>query len=135
MSEIKAPEIKIPWEAWVVVCDGAKALVLQNAGDFRLLDLKVRESLTHPDIADRDAGADKPGQSHSPNGIVGSAIEETGWQDRAEEDFLKEVAELIDHLVQARNATSVILVAAPRALGVLRAHLSQIGRASCRERV
>ncbi len=35
--------VKIDTGEWVVVCDGAKALVLENAGDAQHLNLKTRE--------------------------------------------------------------------------------------------
>ncbi|MEZ2129075.1 MULTISPECIES: host attachment protein [unclassified Sinorhizobium] len=116
--------IKVPWESWVVVCDGAKALILQNAGDAEILNLQVQETFAHPDEADRDLGADKPGRSHQPDGIGGSAVEETSWHDQAEEDFLKEVAAKVDGLVHDKNARQIVLVAPPKALGTLRPNLS-----------
>ena len=84
--------VKVPWESWVVVCDGAKALILQNAGDAQLMNLQVRETLTQPNQPTREIGTDKPGRSYAPDGLSGSAMEETDWQDQAEEEFLKEVA-------------------------------------------
>ena len=32
---------------WVVVCDGAKALILENAGDAKFPNLKTREVYEH----------------------------------------------------------------------------------------
>lgn len=116
--------IKVPWKSWVVVCDGAKALILQNAGDAEILNLQVQETFGHPDEADRDLGADKPGRSHQPDGIGGSAVEETSWHDQAEEDFLKEVAAKVDGLVHDKSARQIILIAPPKALGTLRPNLS-----------
>jgi protein required for attachment to host cells len=34
------PELKIDQGEWVVVCDGRKALVLENVGDDKFLNLK-----------------------------------------------------------------------------------------------
>ena len=34
---------KIGQGAWVVVCDGRKALVLENVGDHKFLNLKTKE--------------------------------------------------------------------------------------------
>src|SRR5262249_15630666 len=82
--------VKVPWESWVVVCDGAKALILQNAGDAEILNLQVRQAFEQRDEPDREIGADKPGRSHQPDGVGGSAVEETSWHEQAEEDFLKE---------------------------------------------
>lgn len=117
-------EIKVPWQSWVVVCDGAKALILQNAGDNQLMNLKVQETLTQPNEADRDIGADKPGRSHQANGQSGSAVEETSWHDQAEEMFLKRVAGRLDDLVHEKDVRRIVLVAPPKALGQIRPSLS-----------
>jgi protein required for attachment to host cells len=116
-------EIKIPWESWVVVCDGAKALIMQNAGDNQSMNLQVQETLSQPSAADRDIGAGKPGRSHQANGMSGSAVEETSWHEQAEEDFLKRVAIKLDELVRDKNAKRIVLVAPPKALGRIRPSL------------
>jgi protein required for attachment to host cells len=117
-------EIKVPWESWVIVCDGAKALVLQNAGDNQHMNLQVRETFEQPNEADRDIGAGKPGRSHQADGLGGSAVEETSWHDQAEDAFLKQVASKVDELVHEKDAKRIVLVAPPKALGKLRPNLS-----------
>ena len=117
-------DVKVPWESWVVVCDGAKALILQNAGDAELMNLQVRETLTQPNQPTRELGTDKPGRAYAPDGLSGSAMEETDWQDQAEADFLREVAVKLDELVHEKEARRIVLVAPPRALGTLRPNLS-----------
>ncbi|MBB3591923.1 protein required for attachment to host cells [Rhizobium sp. BK529] len=123
-------DVKVPWESWVVVCDGAKALILQNAGDAELMNLQVRETLTQPNQPTREIGTDRPGRSYAPDGTSGSAMEETNWQDQAEEEFLKEVAEKLDELVHEKEASRIVLVAPPRALGALRPNLSAEAQAA-----
>lgn len=123
-------EIRVPWEAWVVVCDGAKALILQNAGDTQIMNLQVHETMTQPNEADRDIGADKPGRAHQADGLSSSAMEETDWHEQAEQDFLKQVAGKVDELVHDRDARRIVLVAPPRALGALRPNLSADAQAA-----
>ncbi|MGO8657689.1 host attachment protein, partial [Rhizobium ruizarguesonis] len=86
----------------------------------QLVNLKVLETLTQPSAPDREIGADKPGRTHAADGLSGSAVEETSWQDQAEAEFLKHVAEKLDELVQEKNARRIVLVAPPKALGALR---------------
>lgn len=117
-------EIRVPWESWVVVCDGAKALIMQNAGDNQLMNLQVRETLAQPNEADRDIGAGKPGRSHQADGMSGSAVEEVTWHDQAEEAFLKQVASRLDDLVHENDVKRMVLVAPPKALGQIRPSLS-----------
>lgn len=123
-------DIKVPWESWVVVCDGAKALILQNAGDNQHMNLQVHETLLQPNEADRDIGAGKPGRSHQADGAGGSAVEETTWHDQAEDAFLKQVAIKLDELVHSKNARRIVLVAPPKALGKLRPNLSADAQAA-----
>ena len=52
-------------------------------------------------------------------------MEQTDWHDQEEERFLQRLASRLDAEVNAGNAKSVIMVALPRALGVLRQAYSQ----------
>lgn len=123
-------DVKIPWKSWVVVCSGAKALIMQNAGDAQLMNLKVLETLTQPNEPDREIGADKPGRSHAADGFSRSAVEETNWQDQAEVQFLKQVAGRLDELAQEKDVRRIVLVAPPKALGALRLALTADAQAA-----
>jgi len=105
---------------WVVVCDGKKALVLENVGDTKVLNLKTREVYEHPDPKTHELGTDAPGRSFSSVGEGRSAMEQTDWHDQEEQRFLHKLAGHLDGEVKAGRAKSLVLVAAPRALGVLR---------------
>ena len=54
------PKLEIRQGDWVVVCDGKKALVLENAGDEKFLNLRTREALDHPDARTSELGSDAP---------------------------------------------------------------------------
>jgi protein required for attachment to host cells len=51
-------KLKIRQGDWVVVCDGRKALVLENAGDEKFLNLGTREVYQHPDPKTHELGTD-----------------------------------------------------------------------------
>jgi protein required for attachment to host cells len=51
-------------------------------------------------------------------------MEPTDWHDLAEARFLERLAETLDASVRTGEAKTIILIAPPRALGVLREHLS-----------
>jgi protein required for attachment to host cells len=110
---------------WVVVCDGKKALVLENVGDTKVVRLKTREVHEQPDAKTSEQGTDKPGRSINSIDARRSAMEQTDWHDQEEERFLQRLASRLDAEVNAGNAKSVIIVAPPRALGVLRQAYSQ----------
>ena len=113
-------KLKIRQGDWVVVCDGRKALVLENAGDDKFLNLKTREVFDHPDPKTHELGTDAPGRSFSSVGHGRSAMEQTDWHTQEEERFLRKLAEHLDAEVKAGRAKSIVIVAPPRALGVLR---------------
>ena len=51
----------IPWKGWVLVCDGSKALMLQNEGDDELINLKVVDAVEEKHEATHEMGTDRPG--------------------------------------------------------------------------
>ncbi len=79
---------KIRQGDWVVVCDGKKALVLENIGDEKFLNLKTREVYEQPDPKTHELGTDAPGRAFNSVGIARSAVEQTDWHDQEEQRFL-----------------------------------------------
>jgi protein required for attachment to host cells len=113
-------ELMIRQGEWVVVCDGAKALVLENIGDSKFPNLKTVEVFEQKNLATHDLGSDKPGRSHSSLGHGRSSVEQTDWHDQAERTFLLQLIKRLDAALAAGKTKSIIMVAPPRALGVLR---------------
>lgn len=112
--------IKIKAGDWVAVCDGRKALILENQGDAMFPNLRTLETHEHDDAKTSDQGTDRPGRVHESTGTARSAVEQTDWHGQAEEDFLRTIAERLNDAVMKGETKSLILIAAPRALGVLR---------------
>ena len=77
---------------WVVVCDGTKALVLENAGEAKFLNLKTREVFQQDDPKTHEQGTDAPGRSINSVDASRSAMEQTDWHQQAEERFLQKLA-------------------------------------------
>jgi protein required for attachment to host cells len=113
-------EIKVEHGDWVVVCDGAKALIMENVGNWLKPSLKTREVYNQPDPSTHELGSDAPGRSFSSVGSARSAIEQTDWHDEAERAFLEQLADRLHAVVVAGQVKGLVIVAAPRALGVLR---------------
>jgi protein required for attachment to host cells len=105
---------------WVVVCDGAKALILENAGDAKFPNLKTIEVFEQKDSPTREQGTDAPGRAFNSVGNLRSAVGQTDWHDQAEKAFLTQLAQRLDVAVSAGKPKSLIIVAPPRALGMLR---------------
>ena len=114
------PELLIRHGEWVVVCDGAKALILENAGDTKFPNLKTIKVLEQKDLPTHALGTDAPGRTYNSVGNARSAVEQTDWHDIAERHFLTEVVRQLDEALTNNLVKKFILVASPRALGMLR---------------
>jgi protein required for attachment to host cells len=112
--------VKIRSDEWVVVCDGGKALILVNSGDAMVPNLKTVETYEHDNAKTSAQGTDKPGRVHESATNRRSSVEQTDWHDAAERDFLHTLARHLDEALRAGKTKALIVVAAKRALGVLR---------------
>lgn len=107
-------------EAWIVVCDGTKAIILENRGTPSHPDLHIRQVHEQKDPRTSEQGADRPGRFFASIGKVRSAAEQTDWHDRTEKTFLRNLTQELQAAVASGAVKRVVLVAPPRALGVLR---------------
>ncbi len=129
------PELMIPKGEWVVVCDGAKALVLQNVGDAKFPTLKTLEVFEQKDLTTHEQGADKPGRAFNSASNLRSAVGQTDWHDQSEHAFLTQLAKHLDAAVAAGKTKSLIVVAPPRALGMLRPAYSHALKSAVRAEI
>jgi len=119
--------LQIP-NACIIVADGARArlfTVVEAGSADGGVSLVERESLVNPDY--RAHGADTPGRTKSErvtNRQAGDVhpIDARRDQHRLELErrFAREIAERVAHCTQAWSHGSVVLVAEPRLLGLLR---------------
>jgi protein required for attachment to host cells len=117
---------------WVVVCDGSKALVLENVGDIKFPNLKTIHVSEHKSPPTHEQGADAPGRSMNSVGHSRSAVEQTDWHEQAERQFLAQLLHHLDAAIGAGKTKSLIMVAPPRALGILRPAYSHALKAAVR---
>jgi protein required for attachment to host cells len=115
------PKLKIHHGDWVVVCDGKKALVFENTGDEQMLNLKTREVHQHDEPKTHEIGTDAPGRAINSVGTARGAVDQTDFHDQEEQRFLHKIAGRLEAAVIAGDAKSLVLVAPPRALGMIRA--------------
>jgi protein required for attachment to host cells len=120
MEAFRMSKLRIRQGEWVVVCDGAKALVLENVGDEKFPNLRTKEVYQQEDPPTHEQGTDAPGRSFQSVGTARSAMEQTDWHNQEEERFLVKLAARLDAAVQAGETKSLVIAAPPRALGVLR---------------
>jgi len=113
-------KIKLGTGGWLVVCDGRKALILENLGDSLYPNLHTREVREHPELSTSAQGTDAPGTVHASIGGGRSSLEQTDWHDESERTFLKALADRLDHAVTTGETSALTMVASPRALGMIR---------------
>lgn len=117
-------KIRIGTGDWIVVCDGGKALILENRGDRVFPNLHTREVHEQPNSSTHAQGSDAPGRVHPMHGGARSSVEQTDWHDESERAFLKTLAERLDLAVTTGETSAVTMVASPRALGMIRSDYS-----------
>lgn len=113
--------MKIPHGTLVMAIDGSKMLLFRNEGDEKYVVLDTLSHKEFEDRASREVGADAPGRTFSSTGSRRSAYEETDWHEQAEERFAGEGAARLERIA-ANDKGDIVVLAAPRTLGVLRKH-------------
>jgi protein required for attachment to host cells len=113
-------KINVKAGEWIVVCDGRKALILENIGDQAFPNLRTKEIREHTERRTSAQGSDAPGRVHQSVGPARSNVEQTDWHDREEREFLTSLADRLHVALSQDETPAIIIVAAPRAFGILR---------------
>jgi protein required for attachment to host cells len=96
--------------------------------------LRTKEVHEQENPLTHEQGTDAPGRSVNSVGNARSAMEQTDWHDEQEKAFLNDLAGRLDAALGAGETKSIIIVAPPRALGVLRqAYSPQLKQAVAEE--
>jgi len=109
---------------WVAVCDGRKALLLENKGSAEYPKLETREHFEHKSAATHIQGSSAPGRAFSTAGGRRGSVEQTDFHDQDEQAFLRKFAECLETHTRNHEIKSLILVAPARALGMIRPMLA-----------
>jgi protein required for attachment to host cells len=105
---------------WVVICDGRKALILENQGDEKYPNLRKKELHEQNEAPARDLGTDRPGRVYESVGAGRSAVEQPDLHEEAERVFIANLADHLHAAVAAHSERRLVIVAPPRALGRFR---------------
>lgn len=116
----------IPFDTWILVGDGRKALLLRNAADETRVDLKVLKVIEQPNNPKTaEHGTDRPGRAIDAATGRRSAVEQTDWHDLAERDFAVEVADTMERHHRDGDFTKLVVIAPARTLAELRQRFSK----------
>jgi len=110
---------------WVAVCDGRKALLLENKGTAEYPNLETREHFEHKSEPTHVQGSSAPGRAFSTAGGRRGAVEQSDYHDQDEKTFLRSFAACLERHTRNHAVKSLILVASSRALGMIRPALSE----------
>jgi protein required for attachment to host cells len=112
-----------PPRIWIITADGARARFFLKEG--RNLSEIPEARMDEPHPPSRKMGSDKPGrafESASPSRSATSP--RVDLHQEAEDNFAREVAGILTQ--GAHEYDRILLIAAPRTLGVMRPHLVQM---------
>jgi protein required for attachment to host cells len=101
---------------------------LENVGDGKFLNLKTREVYEQEDAKTSEQGTDAPGRAINSVDARRSAMEQTDWHEQAEKAFLENLVARLNAAIQAGEAKKFVVVAPPRALGMIRQSYSAMLR-------
>ena len=113
-------------KVWVVVADEAKARILSTSKSTE--PLVEINSLSSPEAHDReqDLVSDKPGRGSNGSGEGRHAMDEKNThKEQNALRFAKQLSALLEKNQQSKSYVKLIIVAAPRFLGLLRKELSK----------
>jgi len=121
-------KIRIRAKDWILVCDGSKALLLRNDGDAQNLNLVEVRTTSHEGVPTHELGDDRPGRVYGTAGGARSAVEAPDLHERDEQNFLAGLARELANDIAGGTLQRLLVVAPPRALGILRPNLASIAK-------
>ena len=118
----------LPNRALVLVADGKKVLFLRNHGDQNQIDLRTEAHDAREDRKDRELRTDAPGTAAVRASSGGAdtfrpAMSETDFHQQEEDRWVKDAAEELKKRALRNDFDALVVVAPPKALGVLRKEL------------
>ena len=110
---------------WIVLADGEKALFLVNDGDEEFPNFNVVRKETQPNPPTREQGTDSPGRFNDGPSVQRSAVDETDWHRFEKDRFAHDLSEILYSAAHRGEFQRLVLVAAPKVLGTLRAEMHE----------
>ena len=110
---------------WVVVADEAKARIFSAEKPVDpLLEVKVMSS-SEANLLEQDLVSDKPGRGNSSGQSKHAFEEKSTHKEQYAISFAKEISEYLTENLRTKAFGKLLLIAAPRFLGLLRKELTK----------
>ena len=113
----------IPHGALVLVADGKKLLFLRNKGDEGMIDLRTESHDIREDRKDSEIKTDAPGTQAQSAGYGRPTMDEADFHRQEEDRWVKDAADELKKRALRNDFDSLVVIAPPKALGVLRKEL------------
>ena len=113
----------LPNQALVLVADGRKMLLFRNHGDENQIDLRTEAHDEREDARDGELRTDSAGAGVNSGGYGRPALEETDFHQQDEDRWIKDAAEELKKRALNKDYEALVIIAPPKALGVLRKEL------------
>ncbi len=117
--------MRIKADTLMVMADGQKAIFLKNTagnGGIRLERLCIMSLNTEPS---RKLGRDRPGHSQIGSDSHRTSFEQPDYHQIVEDRFLGSVAKGITQFLKLGGFQDIMLIAEPRAMGILRSQMDK----------
>lgn len=108
---------------WILVADSAHARILSATARTAMPTEITRMEHAESRLKESELTSDQPGRSHEPLD-QGHGMQETKAREQEEKAFAAEIIKTLDKARQSGQFDSLILVASPHFLGVLRQRLT-----------
>jgi protein required for attachment to host cells len=109
---------------WLVVADGERARIYRRQGHEERLGPEAVEELSAANLADRELGTDRPGNTRDRVGFASHALTpKTSAHRHEKESFARRLAGVVNHAAREHRFDRLVVVAPPQALGDLRSFL------------
>jgi protein required for attachment to host cells len=106
----------------VLVADGRKVLFLKNQGSGKRIDLRTIAHDARDDRKDHEIKSDAPGLTQQRFGFGRPAVDEPDFHQLEEDRWAAQIAADINDRILRHEVESLIVIAPPRTMGVLRRH-------------
>lgn len=115
--------MRIHQKTLVLLADGQRATFLRNQAQGETVSLEILHSMAFFNEANRDMQADRPGHTNVGMSERGTSYEQNDIHQANEVSFLQGVIEAMEPVMAQHDLNQILLIAEPRALGVIRQHM------------
>jgi len=121
--------MRLPHNCLILVADGRKMLLLRNRGMADAPDLVVEYGEEQPNPSDADQKTDLAGRRPAIGTPGQASVSEPDYHQLTEDRFTARIADRLNVLALGNDLSPLVLIAAPRVLGVIRPLLHRQVRA------